>query len=438
MRISVFGLGYVGCVTATCLAANGHTVIGVDVDPRKVRLVESGRSPIIEPGLRELIASVVEADRLRATLDADEAVRETDISLVCVGTPSNRHGCVNLQFVDKVCSEIGRGLDSKPGYHVIVVRSTVLPGTVLDRLIPIIEQSSGRSAGSDFGVCMNPEFLREGSALKDYHHPAYTIIGQLDQRSGDMVEQLYGDVDAPIIRTTIPAAEMTKYTSNAFHALKVVFANEIGNLCKAHGVDGQEVMDIICQDRQLNVSSAYLKPGFAFGGSCLPKDVRALTYRAKERDVDVPLLNAIMESNQQQIQRGVELVERAGGRRIGILGLSFKPLTDDVRESPTVSLVETLVGRGYQVAIYDRNVDPSQLIGANRAFLERELPHIASLMRSSLEEVVRDADVIVVANGSSDFRHVPELLSEDQTLIDLVGIARNDRQMRGQYEGICW
>ena len=438
MRISVFGLGYVGCVSAACLARDGHTVIGVDVNPHKVHLVESGRSPISEPGLEELLASSVPAGQLRVSLDAEAAVRESDVSLICVGTPSGHNGALNFQFVENVCREIGLALGAKPGYHVVVVRSTVLPGTVCDRLIPLLEQHSRRCAGLDFGVCMNPEFLREGSAIEDYYHPGYIIIGEIDRRCGDVVEHLYEAVEAPVVRTTIPTAEMAKYVSNTFHALKVTFANEIGNLCKAHSVDGQEVMDIFCRDHRLNISTAYLKPGYAFGGSCLPKDVRALVYRAKERDIEVPLLSAVMASNQKQIQRGIQLVEDAGRHKIGILGLSFKSCTDDVRESPTVSLIETLVGRGYEVFIYDELVDPARLIGANRAFLERELPHIASLMRSSIEEVIREAEVVVIANGSTAFGQVPQWLREDQILIDLVGIAKGDAQMRGKYEGICW
>jgi GDP-mannose 6-dehydrogenase len=330
------------------------------------------------------------------------------------------------------------GLAGRQGYHVVVVRSTVLPGTVEERLIPILEQYSGKCAGTDFGVCMNPEFLRESTAISDYYHPSNVVIGEFDHRSGEAVEQLYAAVEAPVVRTNIRTAEMVKYVNNAFHALKVVFANEVGSLCKAHGIDGREVMEIFCQDRRLNISPAYLRPGFAFGGSCLPKDLRALLYRAKERDVDCPMLGALLPSNQRHIQRGLELVENMGRKKVGVLGLSFKGGTDDVRESPTVALVETLVGRGYQVSVYDENVDPDRLIGANKTFLERELPHIASLMRPSIEEVVKQADVIVVANGSQAFRRVPELIQEHQTLIDLVGIARINGDMRGAYESIGW
>jgi GDP-mannose 6-dehydrogenase len=438
MKISVFGLGYVGCVTAACLAADGHEVIGVDVNPNKVSLIESGHSPISEPGLDELLAKGVKNGRLCATLDVDLAVQKTDISLICVGTPSNHNGCANLQYIDKVCSEIGKSLGTKRTYHVVVDRSTVLPGTVANRLIPLLEQYSGRVAGSDFGVCMNPEFLREGTAIRDFYHPGCTVIGQLDSRSGDAIECIYKDVNAQIFRTSIAVAEMTKYVSNTFHALKITFANEIGTLCKTEGIDGQQVMEIFCQDQRLNISPAYLKPGFAFGGSCLPKDVRALAHWAKERDVDAPVLSAILPSNQHQIERAIELVENTGCQRVGILGLSFKPDTDDVRESPTIALVETLVGRGYKVSIYDEIVDPEKLIGVNRAFLERALPHVASLMRCSLEEVIRDVDVIVITNGSPSFQHVSEQLSQDQVLIDLVGVAKEHGNTGGCYEGICW
>ena len=439
MRVSVFGLGYVGCVCAACLARDGHTVIGIDINPQKVRQVCSGRSPIVEPGLDELIGEVVRSGRLQTTCDSLAAVHNSDISMICVGTPSNGNGSLNLQYVESVCRELGSALATKHDYHVIVIRSTVLPGTVQGRLIPLLEQYSRRLAGADFGVCMHPEFLREGCAIEDYYHPDHIVIGELDRRSGDALQQLYASaVEAPVVRTSMQTAEMVKYVNNGFHALKVVFANEIGNLCKAHGIDGQEVMEIFCQNRRLNLSAAYLKPGFAFGGSCLPKDLRALLYRARERDLECPLLGSLLPSNQAQIQRAVALVESTGGKKVGILGLSFKAGTDDVRESPIVSLIETLVGRGYQVSVYDEKVELVKLIGVNRSFLEQELPHIGSLMGSSLAEVVARAEVVVVANGSAAFRQVPRLMREDQVLIDLVGIARSNGDMRGMYEGICW
>ena len=438
MKIAVFGLGYVGAVSAACLAREGHDVLGVDVNPRKVEMIQAGQSPIIETGLDELLADVVRAGRLRATVDGRAAVRDSDVSVVSVGTPSNGNGSLHLEYLQNVCREIGAALAETTEYHVVVVRSTVLPGTVRERLIPILEEHSGRRAGVGFGVCMNPEFLREGTGIDDYYHPSYVVIGELDARSGEAVEQLYAEIDAPIIRTPLETAEMVKYVANAFHALKVTFANEVGNLCKAHGIDGRDVMDIFCRDERLNISTAYFKPGFAFGGSCLPKDLRALLYRAKERDLDLPLLRATMESNEAQVRRGIRLVENTGRKRVGILGLSFKAGTDDVRESPIVPLVETLVGRGYDVTVYDEKVVPDKLIGANKSFLERELPHIASLMRPSIDDVVSKAEVVVVANGSPAFRRVPALIRADQVLVDLVGATRVNGELQGGYEGIGW
>ena len=438
MVVSVFGLGYVGCVSAACLARDGHTVVGVDVNPVKVEQVNGGHSPVVEPGLQDLIAEAVAAGRLRASLDPAEATRASEVSLICVGTPSQGNGNLNCGHVEHVAKEIGEALRDTPGRHVVVVRSTVLPGTLEERVVPGLEERSGRRLGVDLGVCMNPEFLREGSAIADYDRPSFVLIGESDGASGDDVARLYAAIDAPVLRTTIRTAEMVKYVGNAFHALKVAFANEIGALCKAHGIDGQEVMDLFCRDDVLNISRSYLKPGFAFGGSCLPKDVRALVYRAKQRDVETPLLNAVLESNARHLRRGVELVEATGRKRAGVLGLSFKPGTDDVRESPTVALIETLVGRGYHVSIYDEHVDPSRLIGENKASLERELPHIAALMRSSIDEVVNEAEVVVVANGSAAFRRVPSLLRPGQVLVDLVGVARGDGQAGADYDGICW
>jgi GDP-mannose 6-dehydrogenase len=422
MRISVFGLGYVGCISAACLARDGHAVIGVDVDANKVAATNAGRAPVLEPGLQKLISDVVKSGRLQATVDARSAVQQSDISLICVGTPSNSNGSLNLRYLDRVCIQIGTALAAKNDYHVVVVRSTVLPGTVEGRLNLLLEQHSDRRAGDGFGICMNPEFLREGSAIEDYDHPSVIVVGQLDEKSGDAAQSLYESVDASVIRTTIPTAEMLKYVNNAFHAVKVAFANEIGNLCAAHGIDGQEVMEHFCRDRRLNISSAYLMPGFAFGGSCLPKDLRALVYRAREQDLDCPLLSAVLPSNHKQIDRAIEMVEKTQRRKIGILGLSFKAGTDDIRESPVVHLVEALVGKGYQVRIFDEKIDLSRLTGANRSFLEQELPHIATLMCTSLGEIIAQSDVIVIGNNNKDFRSLPRLLQADQILIDLVGV----------------
>ena len=437
MRVSVFGLGYVGCVSAACLARDGHSVIGVDVNPLKVACVNAGRSPVIEPDLDGLVADGRRAGRLEATDNGPSAVARTDLSLICVGTPSMHNGSLDHRHVETVCREIGTALAHAPRNHAVVVRSTVLPGTTEERLVPIIERHSGRRAGTDVPVYMNPEFLREGTAVADYSGPSYVVIGELDGNGGDRVEQLYAGVDAPVIRTDVRAAEMLKYVSNAYHALKVAFANEVGTLCKEQGVDGAELMEIFCRDRTLNLSAAYLRPGFAFGGSCLPKDLRALLHRARQRDVDLPVLAAVVESNRRHLARGIELVERTGRRRAGVLGLSFKPGTDDVRESPSVALIETLVGRGYAVAIYDRDVEPQRLIGANKASLERELPHIAALMRPSIDDVLAESEVIVIANGSPEFRDVRHRVHNGQTVVDLTGIARNGRT-DGRYAGLCW
>lgn len=438
MRISIFGLGYVGCVSAACLANEGHKIIGVDINPVKVAQLASGCSPVVEPGLDELVKRGVESGNLKVTVNGHEAVHMSHISLICVGTPSNDNGSLNLQYVENVCREIGKALVTKQDYHTIVFRSTVLPGTVEGRLIPLLEEFSGRSAGIDFGVCMNPEFLREGSAIHDYHNPSLIVIGELNKRSGDAVSELYKSLNTCVTRTDLPVAEMVKYASNAYHALKVVFANEIGNLSKANNIDGQAVMEIFRQDKQLNISAAYLNPGFAFGGSCLPKDLRALLYRAKETDVECPVLNAVLPSNRIQVELAVKLVERMKHKRVGILGLSFKANTDDLRESPAVSLGETLIGRGYHVRIFDEELQLSRLVGANKSFLDRELPHISELMCSSVEQLVDESEVVVITNGSESFKHIHHLLGQDKMLIDLVGIGKKNGNRQNVYEGICW
>jgi GDP-mannose 6-dehydrogenase len=437
MKVAVFGLGYVGCVTAACLARNGVEVVGVDVNPLKVDQLNAGASPVLEPGLDELISNAVSNGNLGATLDGRSAVLDADLSLVCVGTPSKSNGSLDTSHVESVCAEIGQALAHGSDWHLVVIRSTVLPGTVEECILPRLELHSGLGVGDGFGICVNPEFLREGTAIDDYFAPSFVVIGESDPRSGETLEQLYEPVSAPRFRTSIRTAEMVKYTCNAFHALKVAFANEIGSIARQNNVDGRQVMEIFCADTVLNVSSAYLRPGFAFGGSCLPKDLRALLYRATEQDVKVPLLEGALASNQVHIQRGIDLVERSACKRPGILGLSFKNGTDDVRESPAVVLIETLVGRGYDVSIFDDDVDPDRLIGANRAALERELPHIARLMRSSIDEVLAESDLVVVTKSSAKFREIGARLRDGQKLIDLVGIHR-DGVGDAAYEGICW
>jgi GDP-mannose 6-dehydrogenase len=438
MNISVFGLGYVGCVSSACLAHDGHTVIGIDVNRSKVEMLQNGITPIIEPGLGELIRDVVETDKFKVCMDSNYAVHQTDVSLICVGTPSNDNGSLKLDYVNKVCREIGDALTTKDGYHVVVIRSTVLPGTVEQVIIPILEKTSKKRAGADFGVCMIPEFLREGSAIKDYYDPSLVVIGELDLRSGDSIMDLYQAVSAEFFRTPIQTAEMVKYVSNAFHALKIVFANEIGQISKSLGIDGQQVMDIFCADERLNISKAYLKPGFAFGGSCLPKDVRAFLYRSRELNLKCEVLESILPSNQKHIEASIKMVEKTGSKRVGIFGISFKPDTDDLRESPAIVLAETLLGKGYSIKIFDDNVELSRLIGANKAYLENEIPHIASLMSLSMEELISDSEVIVITNSNKVFRKIPMMMNKHQVLIDFVGIAKEHKELVDKYHGIGW
>lgn len=438
MKISVFGLGYVGCVSAACMAKSGHEVIGVDVNPIKVSKVSTGNSPVIEVGLNELIADGVRNGRLRATCDSRAAVLSSDVSLICVGTPGQRNGNLRLDHIIRVCEDIGNTLAEKRDRHTVVVRSTVLPGTVRTVIIPILSERSGKRPSIDFGVAMNPEFLRESSAVSDYFNPSLIIIGQLDQHSGDNVSAIYRSIHAEEVRLALEAAEMIKYANNAFHAMKIVFANEIGALSKAHGIDGRMVMDALCRDKKLNISPAYLRPGNAFGGSCLPKDVRALNYRAKEYDVDTPLLSSLLRSNKVHIENTISMVERTQKRTVAVLGLSFKAGTDDVRESATIVLIETLLGRGYQVRVYDEHVRVDCLIGANRTFLETELPHVALLMRSSIKDALEGAGVIVIANDSKHYHEVFDLMTPDQALIDLAGIAYPNSTTERVYDGACW
>jgi GDP-mannose 6-dehydrogenase len=438
VRISVFGLGYVGSVSAGCLAALGHEVVGVDVNPVKVDMINAGQSPVIEAELDALIAAGVESGRLRAGTSAGEAIAASDVSFVCVGTPSDSNGDLNLAYVERVCQEIGEALATSGDYHVVVVRSTMLPGSTDECVIPILESASGRQAGRNFGVSYNPEFLREGTAIYDFQHPPFTLVGQYDHRGAEIAADLYGGVDAPLLIVPLKVAEMVKYANNAFHALKVTFANEIGNICKEQGIDSHQVMDIFCRDDKLNLSSHYLRPGFAFGGSCLPKDLRALLYRAHRLDLRLPVLEAILPSNELQVRRGFELIRRTGCKEVGVLGFSFKAGTDDLRESPLVELIETLIGKGYQVKVYDRNVSLARLHGANRAYIEREIPHIASLMCDSMEEVVSESELIVVGNEAPEFRQVLDRVRQDQVVVDLVRLWNDIDELDARYEGICW
>src|SRR2546425_10627544 len=437
MKLSVWGLGYVGTVSAGCLAQEGHEVIGVDSEQTKVDLINAGKTPIIEKDIGRIIRQQVAAGRLSATTDAAVAVQRTDLFLICVGTPSRSNGDIELKYVRRVCEQIGTALRSHQGAPVVVIRSTMLPGTMREVVIPTLEACSGRRAGLEFGVCINPEFLREGTAVHDYFNPPKTVIGELNQASGNLLANLYTRIAAPLIRTDIETAEMVKYADNAWHALKVGVANEIGNVCKALEIDSHSVMDIFCQDLKLNLSSYYLKPGFAFGGSCLPKDLRALLHRAKSLDISLPILGAILPSNEQQIERGVQAVIEKGARKIGILGFSFKAGTDDLRESPVVELAERLIGKGYDLRMYDSNVRLASIHGANRDYILNRVPHISRLMVASIDEVLDHADTIVIGNAAPEFRDVPKRLGDGQTIVDFVRISES-RSISGVYEGICW
>jgi GDP-mannose 6-dehydrogenase len=438
MNVSVFGLGYVGSVSAACFAEDGHTVVGVDVNPGKIGSLNAGRSPIVEKGLDDLIRDNVANGRLRATTNTAEAVRDSDISLICVGTPSRKNGSLDLAYLERVAEQVGEALKDKASYHVVVVRSTVLPGTTHEVVIPALERTSGKKYGTGFGVTVNPEFLREGTAIHDFRHPPLTLVGHNYTSDAEPTKALYGRVDAPIETTTIRTAEMMKYASNTWHALKVSFANEIGNVCKRVGIDSHEVMNIFCKDEKLNLSSYYMKPGFAFGGSCLPKDVRALQYRAKEVDVDMPVIESILGSNRLQIEHAIDMVVQSGHKRVGLLGFSFKAGTDDLRESPIVILAEALLGKGYALKIYDRNVSLARLVGANREYIEHQIPHLSSLLCETVDEVIDASDVIVVGNAAPEFAEAVTRCRPEQTVIDLVRLPIDRAEVAARYEGICW
>jgi GDP-mannose 6-dehydrogenase len=436
-RIGIFGLGYVGTVSLAVLANEGHELVGVDANPDKVALVSDGRSPVIEGGVEELLASALGTGAARATTNPRDAVASTDVSIVCVGTPSRADGSLDLTQVLTVCRQIGETLPQTQGRHLVVLRSTMLPGSTERAVIPELEAASGLRCGTDFDVCFNPEFLREGSSLHDFYHPPFTVIGSSDPGAAERAAALFTMVRADQVLVPIRVAETVKYASNAFHALKVAFANEIGAICKSGGTDATHVMDIFCRDRQLNVSPAYLRPGFAFGGSCLPKDLRALRSHARAHDVDVPLLEAVIVSNERHLDRAFRAVIATGHKKVGVLGLSFKAGTDDLRESPVVDLVERLLGKGFELAVYDGNVSLARLQGANRAYIEREIPHIASLLRQTAAEVVASSPVVIVGNGAKEFEAAIRLARPDQTVIDLVGAVR-DSGTPATYSGLCW
>jgi GDP-mannose 6-dehydrogenase len=425
MNVSVFGLGYVGSVTAACLAKEGHTVIGVDINPLKVDPINKGQSPIVETGLAEIVAEAVGNGNLRATTDYRQAIGETDVSLLCVGTPSRLNGSIDLAYVRRVTEEIGEALreKEKKAGHTVVFRSTMLPGTTESVLIPLLESASDRSR-QDLRVAVNPEFLREGQSIYDFYHPSRIVVGSQDTAAFEILRKLYSTIAAPLIETTIPTAEMIKYIDNSFHALKVCFTNEVSEVCQANGVDPFEAMRLFAMDRQLNISPAYLRPGFAFGGSCLPKDLRAILHKSRRDDLELPLLSSILPSNEKQIRRAVKTVLESGKKSVGVLGLSFKPGTDDLRESPIIDVIETLLGKGYTIRIHDPFVSLSRLHGANKVYLEQQLPHVSSLMSDDVDELLADSDVIVVASRHECFRQALGLVREDHVVVDLVGLDR--------------
>ena len=430
MRISIFGLGYVGCVSSACLAAAGHDIIGVDVDAHKLSMVREGRSPISEPGLDELLGRMSSVGRITVTDDTAAAVRASDLSLICVGTPSRRNGSLDSSYLERVIDQIGSAIAQAGRYHVVAVRSTLLPGVLVNRLVPMLERASGCRVGADIGLCVNPEFLREGSAIKDFQHPPFTVIGEFDARAGDVVLSAYSHLESPVYRLRPDEASMVKYASNNFHAIKVAFANEVGAICERLGVDGQQVMRVFCDDRELNISPRYLRPGFGFGGSCLPKDLRAITYVAKDMDVQVPLLANVLASNDAHIQRVVDLVLERPKRTVALLGLSFKVGSDDLRESPFVRLAVGLIGKCVPLRVYDPDVAIGNVFGRNRAYIDEHLPHVAQLFGESLSQVLHGADVVIVGKRVAGIEALFGRRRAEQVVVDLVGIAELEDVLR--------
>jgi len=438
LNIAIVGLGYVGCVSAACLASAGHTVIGVDISPEKVDLINAGKSPIIEKDIDDLVSATVKSGNLSATSDIAQAIAKSDLSMICVGTPSRANGSLDLSYIRSSVAEVAQALKAISEYHVVTIRSTMLPGTLEDIVLPLLEEKSGKKVGSDIGLCVNPEFLREGTAIADYRNPPFTLVGAWDEKSASPLKQVYSDLDQPFLQVDIRVAEMVKYSCNIFHALKVGFANEIGVMCKALQIDSHKVMDIFKQDKELNISTSYLTPGFAFGGSCLPKDLRAVTHKAKELDVSIPILESILPSNQIHIGRAFKLVQQTGCKKIGMLGLSFKAGTDDLRESPIVQLAEQLLGKGYEISIYDANVSMANLLGANKQFIEQVIPHLAKLLDNSLESVIASSEVLILGQRLEEYDALQNKITDKHHIIDLVRATDNSVDTQSQYQGICW
>ena len=438
MRISIFGLGYVGAVSLACLSRDGHDVIGVDIDPAKLELIAAGKTPVVEEGMIELMAQVAAGGRVKVTSDAQQAVFDSELSLVCVGTPSAPNGSQDQSAILRLAREIGHAIGAKREQHVVVFRSTLVPGTVETALRPLIEEASGKRDGEGFFLCFQPEFLREGSSIRDYDNPPFTVVGANHSHPIQRLRALFGHLPCKFIETSVRSAEMMKYSCNNFHALKITFANETARLCQALGVDAFEVMDLVCQDTQLNISKAYLKPGFAFGGSCLPKELRATAHLAKIHDVEIPMLASVMQSNREHLQLALDKLMATGKRRIGLIGLSFKSGTDDLRESPLVTLAEQLIGKGMQLAVYDPEVRLSQLLGANRRYIDAHLPHIGKLLRAELADVIKESEVLVVGlSGPEILEELSQFCEPGQVLLDLVHIG-NCSEIRAEVQGLCW
>lgn len=438
IRVSIFGLGYVGAVTAACLAERGFQVLGVDVNPAKVNMINAGQTPIVEEKIGDIVKAVVDSKKLKATGDVAGAIKETNASLICVGTPSRSNGDLELDYVKRVAEQIGDALANKDEYHTIILRSTVLPGTTEDIVLPILEKHSGKKVGEGFGLCFNPEFLREGSSVKDFHAPPFTLVGVSNPKDAEVIRSLYGWLDAEFLVEDIRTAEMVKYINNSYHAVKVAFANEVGRLCSALQIDSHAVMNVFCKDTKQNLSAYYLKPGFAFGGSCLPKDLRAILYKAKSCDVAMELFASTLDSNRTQIEQGIQLIEKLGNKTVGLLGLSFKAGTDDLRESPMVTLVETLYGRGYTIKIFDENVSLSRLVGSNKAYIEQELPHISEMLHESMDEVIDASQTIVIGNPDPRFAQRIDSIPKDKQIVDLVRIVSDWKSENENYHGIGW